>query len=40
MLRNISRHFTQRLKVLYLIDNQITDEGVEQMLVANHSIIL
>ena len=31
MLFNISKYFTQRLKVLFLIDNHITDDGLEQM---------
>lgn len=31
MLYNISKYFTPRLKILYLIDNHITDDGLEQM---------
>jgi hypothetical protein len=31
MLYNISKYFTSRLKVLYLIDNHISDDGLEQM---------
>ena len=31
ILYNISKYFTPRMKVLCLIDNYITDEGLEQM---------
>lgn len=31
MLYNISKHFSSRLKILYLIDNHISDDGLEQM---------
>lgn len=31
MLYNISKYFTARLKILYLIDNHLTDEGLDQM---------
>jgi hypothetical protein len=35
MLFNISKNFTQRLRILYLIDNHISDEGLEQMFLNN-----
>jgi len=31
ILYNISKYFTSRMKILYLIDNHITDDGLEQM---------
>ena len=31
ILYNISKYFTPRMKILYLIDNYITDDGLEQM---------
>lgn len=34
-LFNISKYFNPRLKVLYLIDNFITDDGLEQMFFNN-----
>ena len=35
LLFNISKYFTQRLRILYLIDNHITDDGLEQMFFHN-----
>lgn len=35
MLFSISKYFTQRLRILYLIDNHITDDGLEQMFFNN-----
>jgi hypothetical protein len=35
LLFNLSKYFTQRLRILYIIDNHITDEGLEQMFFHN-----
>ena len=35
LLFSISKYFTQRLRILYLIDNYITDDGLEQMFFNN-----
>lgn len=31
IITQLSKFFPQRIKVLYLIDNKITDEGLENM---------